>query len=189
MDTVSHPREKSAQAARRRRRAKEREDGRGKDRSVEQDRKGIRNRLDTPKAPPLKRTRTDDKRKFRDTELELGELPNGPSRAFDIGDDFLPFVVSDDEAKVSKTQESHRREKVPEREWDKGKRREGDDDGSRDQDRGSRGTKRKYEMVFDEDSWDYMQRRQDHHHPSRKAPWVADVNWDGCRNVAEMYAS
>ncbi|OAX37121.1 Nucleotidyltransferase [Rhizopogon vinicolor AM-OR11-026] len=189
MDTVSQPRQKSGQASRsnRRRREKERDNGRGKDRAAEQDRKGpVEHRPDTPREPPPKRARTNDKGKSRDTEFELGEPPNGSSRPFDIGDDFLPFVASDSEEKVSKTQESHRREKALEREWDKGKSREGDGDGSHDRDRGARGTKRKYEMIFDEDSWDYRQRRQDLYPASRKAPWVADVDWDSCRNVAEM---
>lgn len=175
-------RHKSGSATRndRRRRAKEGRGQGGRDRGGEQDRKGARNRLDTPKEPPPKRARTNDKGKAP----ELGELPSSSSRAFDIGDDFLPFVVSDDEEKVTKTQESHRREKAPEREWDKGKRRERDD--SRERDRGGQGTKRKYEMIFDENPRDYRQRRQDYPPASRKAPWIADVAWDNCRNVAEM---
>jgi non-canonical poly(A) RNA polymerase PAPD5/7 len=183
MQTDSQPRQKSGQSSRRhrRRREREREEERGpvtKERLG--DSVGDRPDSDTPKEPPLKRARTNGKGKGKDTELELGELPSGSSRAFDLGDDFLPFVVSDEEEKISKTQESHRREKVPEREWDKGKPREGDED------RGGRGTKRKYEMVFDEDSWDHRQRRQDYHPTSRKTPWVDDVDWDSCHNVAEM---
>lgn len=188
MYIASQSRQNSGQSSRnhRRRKAKEQEDGRGKDRAARQDTKSAGNRHDTPKEPPPKRARTNDKGKSRNTELELGELPNGSGRAFDIGDDFLPFVVGDDEDIVSKTQESCGREKAPEREWDKGKTKPEDGDGSHDRDRGGRGTKRKYEMVFDEDSLDYRQRRQHYHPASRKAPWVSNVDWDSCHNVAEM---
>jgi non-canonical poly(A) RNA polymerase PAPD5/7 len=186
-DTVPQSRQKSwAPRSHQRKRAKEQEDERGeKEAPVEHDYER------TPKEPRSKRARTNGKGKEKDSELELGELPNDSSRPFEIGDEFIPFAVSDNEAEVPKTQDSHRnnveiiKEKPREREWDKGKR-EMHGDGSRDG--GSRGTKRTYEMIFDdEDLRDYRQRRQDFP-TSRKAPWVAKVDWDSCLNVAEMYA-
>ncbi|KIK46541.1 hypothetical protein CY34DRAFT_75895 [Suillus luteus UH-Slu-Lm8-n1] len=184
-DTVPQPRQKSrAPRSRQRRRAKEQEDERGeKETAVERDYDR------TPKEPRSKRARTNGNGKEKDSELELGELPSDSSRPFEIGDEFIPFAVSDDEAEAPKTRDSHRsnveiiKEKAREREWDKGKR-ETHGDGSRDG--GGRGTKRTYEMIFDdEDLRDHRQRRQDFP-TSRKAPWVAKVDWDSCLNVAEM---
>ncbi|KAG1734310.1 hypothetical protein EDB19DRAFT_1639124 [Suillus lakei] len=181
-DTVSQPRQKSrAPRSHRRKRAKEDEREEVKETVHDYDR--------TPKEPPSKRARTNGKGKEKDSELELGELPNDSSRPFEIGDEFIPFVVSDNEAEAPNMQDSRRsnveitKEKGQEREWDKGKR-ETHGDGSRDG--GGRGTKRTYEMVFDEDVRDYRKRRQDFPPASRKAPWIAQVDWDGCHNVAEM---
>ncbi|KAG1762629.1 hypothetical protein EDD22DRAFT_559778 [Suillus occidentalis] len=184
-DTVPQPRQKSrAPRSRQRRRAKEQEDERGeKETAVERDYDR------TPKEPCSKRARTNGKGKEKDSELELGELPSDSSRPFEIGDEFIPFAVSDDEAEAPKTRDSHRsnveiiKEKAREREWDKGKRETHGDDS---RDGGGRGTKRTYEMIFDdEDLRDHRQRRQDFP-TSRKAPWVAKVDWDSCLNVAEM---
>lgn len=187
-DTVLQPRQKSrAPRSHRRKRTKEQEDERGeaKETAVEHDYDR------TPKEPRSKRARTNGKGKKKDSELELGELPNDSSRPFEIGDEFIPFAVSDNEAEAPKIQDSHRsnveitKEKAREREWDKGKRETHGDHGSRDG--GGRGIKRTYEMVFDdEDLRDHRKRRQDFPPTSRKAPWIAKVDWDGCLNVAEM---
>jgi non-canonical poly(A) RNA polymerase PAPD5/7 len=186
-DTVPQPRQKSrAPRSHQRKRAKEQEDERGeKETAVERDYDR------TPKEPRSKRARNNGKGKEKDSELELGELPNDLSRPFEIGDEFIPFAVSDDEAEAPITRDSRRsnveiiNEKAREREWDKGKR-ETHGDGPRDG--GGRGTKRTYEMIFDdEDLRDHRQRRQDFR-TSRKAPWVTKVDWDSCLNVAEMYA-
>ncbi|KAG1863628.1 hypothetical protein DFJ58DRAFT_774208 [Suillus subalutaceus] len=160
-DTVSQPRQKSqAPRSHRRKRAKEQRDERGEVKETTNEHDYDR----TPKESRLKRARTNGKGKEKDSELELGELPNDSSRSFEIGDEFIPFAVSDNEAEAPR--ETH-------------------GDGSRDG--GGRGTKRTYEMVFDdEDLRDYRKRRQDFPSPSRKAPWLAKVDWDGCRNVAEM---
>lgn len=184
-DTVPQSRQKSrAPRSHRRKRTKEQEDERGhaKEMAVEHDYDR------TPREPRSKRARTNGKGKEKDSELELGELPNDSSRPF--GDEFIPFAVSDNEAEAPKTQDSHRnnveiiKEKAREREWDKGKR-ETHGDGSRDG--GGRGTKRTYEMVFDdEDLRDHRKRRQDFAPTSRKAPWIAKVDWDSCHNVPEM---
>ncbi|KAG2154089.1 hypothetical protein DEU56DRAFT_437181 [Suillus clintonianus] len=186
-DTVSQSRQKYRAARnQRRKRVKEREDEReqAKETAVEHDYDR------TPKEPPSKRARTNGRGKEKDSELELGELPNDSNRPFEIGDEFIPFTTSDDEAEAPKTHVSHHskvettKEKVPEREWDKGKPSERDRDGPRD--RSGRGTKRTYEMVFGEDLRDFSKHRQDHRPASRKAPWIAKVDWDSCRNVAEM---
>lgn len=180
-DAVHQPRQRSrASRSHQRKRAKEQKNERG-EKEHDYDR--------FPTEPRSKRTRTNGKGKGKDSELELGELPNDLSRPFEIGDEFIPFAVSDDETEAPKTQDSRRsnvetiKEKVREREWDKGKR-ETHGNGSRDGD--GRGTKRTYEMIFDdEDLRDHRKRRQDFP-TSRKAPWVAKVDWDSCRNVAEM---
>jgi non-canonical poly(A) RNA polymerase PAPD5/7 len=186
-ETVPQPRQKSrAPRSHRRKRAKEQEDERGEVKET-----AVQHNYDrTPKEPRSKRARTNGKGKEKESELELGELPNDSSRSFEIGDEFIPFAVSDNEAEAPKTQDSRRsnveitQEKTREREWDKGKL-DTHGDGSRHG--GGRGTKRTYEMVFDdEDLRDHRKRRQDFHHTSRKAPWIAEVDWDGCRNVAEM---
>jgi non-canonical poly(A) RNA polymerase PAPD5/7 len=187
-ETVPQPRQKSrAPRSHRRKRAKEQEDERGEVKET-----AVQHNYDrTPKEPRSKRARTNGKGKEKESELELGELPNDSSRSFEIGDEFIPFAVSDNEAEAPKTQDSRRsnveitQEKTREREWDKGKL-DTHGDGSRHG--GGRGTKRTYEMVFDdEDLRDHRKRRQDFHPTSRKAPWIAEVDWDGCRNVAEMY--
>ncbi|KAG2357091.1 hypothetical protein BDR07DRAFT_1298717 [Suillus spraguei] len=184
-DTVPQPHQKSRTPRNhRRKRAKEQEDGEIKETAIEHD------YVRTPKEPRSKRARTNGKGKEKDSELELGELSNNSNRPFEIGDEFIPFAVSDDEEEAPRTQDSHRsnvdmiKEKAREREWDKGKR-EIHGDGSRNG--GGLGTKRTYEMVFDdEDLRDHRKRRQDFPPTSRKAPWVAKVDWDSCRNVAEM---
>lgn len=65
------------------------------------------------------------------------------------------------------------------REWDKGKGRMLAND-----DRGH-GRKRKVDEVDLRDGYDNKKQRLNA--ASRRAPWVWDVDWDSCRNVAEMY--
>lgn len=86
--------------------------------------------------------------------------------------------------------------KERERSQERGRRdldREGDEDRARDGDRSRgedrhperHGTKRKYEMLFDpRDGYSNKKQRSDA--ASRKAPWVAGLNWHRCKNVAEM---
>ncbi|KAG2150705.1 uncharacterized protein EDB93DRAFT_1249720 [Suillus bovinus] len=185
-DTVPQPQQKSrAPRSHRRKRAREQDDERGEAKET-----AVKHDYDrTPKEPRSKRARTNGKGKEKDSELELGELPDDSSRTFEIGDEFIPFAVSDDEAEAPK-KDSHRsnveitKEKAREREWDKGKR---ESHGVGSHDGGGRGTKRTYEMVFDdEDLRDHRKRRQDFPPTSRKAPWIAKVDWDSCLNVPEM---
>lgn len=65
------------------------------------------------------------------------------------------------------------------REWDKGKSRLANDDRNH-------GRKRKVDEVDLNDG--YENKKQRVNAASRRAPWVWDVDWDSCRNVAEMYA-
>lgn len=62
-----------------------------------------------------------------------------------------------------------------EREWDRGKR------GRSDRDRDRVGSTKQYEMVFE---FDDLQRFDPY--SSKKAPWVVDIEWEDCKNVAEM---
>ena len=78
------------------------------------------------------------------------------------------------------------------------RRERGDGDNNRDRDRRrdrdrderreQNGTKRKYEMVFDPNDG-YSNKKQRTDAASRKAPWVAGLDWERCNNVAEMYVS
>ncbi|KAI0273533.1 hypothetical protein BC834DRAFT_816368 [Gloeopeniophorella convolvens] len=63
------------------------------------------------------------------------------------------------------------------REWDKGKGR------ARDRDSGG-GRKRKVD-EHDRDDW-YSNKKERTDAASRKAPWTADVDWEGSANVAEL---
>ncbi|KAH0826966.1 hypothetical protein J3R83DRAFT_4625 [Lanmaoa asiatica] len=70
------------------------------------------------------------------------------------------------------------KEKATEREWDKGKPpRMGDEEG--------RGMKRKYGSD-EEDDRAHRRRQSFKPYDARKAPWVPQVDWDSCHNVAEM---
>ena len=114
---------------------------------------------------------------MRNGDVELGEM-----KLADIGDDFIPLGMSDTEVSLEKprSERARQKEKEREREWDVGKpRRMGREDG--------RGTKRKYGDVSDGED-DRAYRRRERFEP-RKAPWVSQVDWDSCRNVAEMYVS
>ncbi|KAH7929632.1 hypothetical protein BV22DRAFT_1056505 [Leucogyrophana mollusca] len=156
-------------------------------------------RSDSPKGsdsrPPEKRARVEGKGKAKENilDLEPGEVLAGPSKTFESNDDFIPFATESDDA-ASEPEELRRedrlrgKERAHEREWDRGKGRSRGDDRERDRDRdNSRGEKRKYDMVFDfDDKDDSSYRRQKPPSASRKAPWVSDVDWDSCHNVAEM---
>lgn len=91
--------------------------------------------------------------------------------AAELGDDFVPFFLSEPEDDDPPP--------APKREWDEGKRspprnreRERDRKGKgREHDEGRRGG-----YAADAAS-------------SRRAPWVYDVEWEKCPNVAEMYVS
>jgi len=117
---------------------------------------------------------------MRNGDPEPGEIKIKTS---EIGDDFVPFAVSDAEDSPQGEPRSERarqreKEKGAEREWDTGKPpRTGDEEG--------RGTKRK--RAFD-DEGDRAYRRRQRFEPydARKTPWVSQVDWDSCCNVGEM---
>jgi len=96
------------------------------------------------------------------------------NQTFEMGEDFVPFVASSEDE-----------EQAPVREWDKGKgkARPGPTKQDFENDREDGGKKRKYDLVFDDD--DLVQQRREK--TFRKAPWVTAVDWESCKNVAEMY--
>ncbi|KAJ7264869.1 hypothetical protein B0H12DRAFT_1101213 [Mycena haematopus] len=78
----------------------------------------------------------------------------------------------------SRRRESHSRDRRP-RDSLENRQENGD---TRDWDRG----KRKYDMVFDP-SDGYQSKKQRTDAKSRLAPWVDHVDWDGCKNAAEIF--
>lgn len=108
---------------------------------------------------------------------------NPSAGTFSSGVDFIAFVDSDDD-----------RPKQPTREWDRGKperdRRERERDGGNVQ---AVSKKRRWEdSERDDVPAGKDSRRVSTHNvnlKSRKAPWAADVDWDSCRNVAQMCVS
>ncbi|KAH9852744.1 hypothetical protein C2E23DRAFT_756340 [Lenzites betulinus] len=101
--------------------------------------------------------------------------------------DFIPFSFTDPEEPAPAQDDW-----PPEREWDKGKgksrAREKEREREREHERaGGRehaGRKRKADEINLEDG--YANKKQRTAAASRKAPWVSDVDWDSCANVAEM---
>ncbi|TFK36381.1 hypothetical protein BDQ12DRAFT_699647 [Crucibulum laeve] len=125
---------------------------------------------------------------------------------FEEGDDFIPFTFSDpdedgdasakpsrnkgkgkarddvvdyktEDRKDEERSKRREREQTPEREWDRGKINNDRDEGS--------ARKRKHEMLFDADEMQ-SSKKQRLDAASRKAPWVRSIDWDSCKNVAEM---
>ncbi|EMD38132.1 hypothetical protein CERSUDRAFT_49354 [Gelatoporia subvermispora B] len=85
--------------------------------------------------------------------------------------DFIAFSFSDeDEGEIEEAVEM----KTPVREWDKGKGKE----------RENSVRKRKMGEVTLDDG--YANKKQRVAAASRRAPWLADVGWEGCTNVSEM---
>ncbi|KIJ09079.1 hypothetical protein PAXINDRAFT_102356 [Paxillus involutus ATCC 200175] len=170
-------------------RDKDRDNYRSRNRDRDHDRG--RNRHDRPRStspaePSSKRQRTSASRKgkepVRNGDRELGEVE---VKVSEIGDDFIPLGVSDNEATPSeekrRSEKTRQEEKGAEREWDRGKTTR------QDRDEESPGTKRKYELVFDEeDDWAYRRSQRYERPVARMAPWVSQVDWDSCRNVGEM---
>ncbi|CCM06442.1 uncharacterized protein FIBRA_08704 [Fibroporia radiculosa] len=103
------------------------------------------------------------------TNAPKTDIPSKEQNSF--GDtDFIAFTFSDEEDQDVED----RRPEV--REWDKGK--------SRTSDRDHTGRKRKVDDSSLDDG--YANKKQRVAAASRKAPWVADIDWDSCTNVAEM---
>ena len=99
---------------------------------------------------------------------------NGESSFGD--NDFIAFSFSDTE---EADKQSVRESSPPVREWDRGKAK---DKGKEREEHAGR--KRKVEEVDFDDG--YANKKQRVAAASRKAPWAQDVDWDKCRNVAEM---
>ncbi|KAI0373072.1 hypothetical protein BV20DRAFT_1014460 [Pilatotrama ljubarskyi] len=95
--------------------------------------------------------------------------------------DFIPFSFSDPEEP-----EPVKEDWPPAREWDKGKgkAREKEREREWDQEREHAGRKRKVEEIDFNDG--FANKKQRVAAASRRAPWVRDVDWDSCANVAEM---
>lgn len=158
---------------------------RDRDRGRNNNRRRHRRRSTSPAQPSSKRPRTSGashkgKEPMRNGNPEPGEIK---VKTPEIGDDFVPFAVSDAEDSPQGEPRSERvrqreKEKVGEREWDVGKPpRTGDEE--------RRSTKRKY-ASDEEDDRAYRRRQRFEPYDARKTPWVSQVDWDSCRNVAEM---
>jgi len=97
-------------------------------------------------------------------------------------EDYIALFSDGEEAQNEKDKSKESvREAQPanNREWDQGKVRE------RSRGRGGESTKkRKHDAVDFEDG--YANKKQRMNAASRKAPWVYDIDWEDCRNVAEM---
>jgi non-canonical poly(A) RNA polymerase PAPD5/7 len=94
--------------------------------------------------------------------------------SFENNGEFIAFGPEEDEPDLSRED----KEELRDRETDKGKGkgRERDDGGGR-----------KRKADFDRsDGYDNKKQRTDA--ASRKAPWVADIDWEECTNVADLYA-
>ncbi|CAL1705450.1 unnamed protein product [Somion occarium] len=116
---------------------------------------------------------------------------NGHSSTFPESD-FIPFSFDDEpelyeepeavdskgKQKANDTQTENEKEPYA-REWDKGKSRMLAKDS-----RSQAGQKRKSEQLDFND--DYLNKKQRVDAASRRAPWVWDVDWESCNNVAEM---
>lgn len=114
-----------------------------------------------------------------DNENEAGPstLPNhsADEKATFTEEDFIalpPIDPEDPEEEVPET-------KSPVREWDRGKGKSRDYDGY--------GRKRKLDEVDLSDGYANKKQRVDA--ASRRAPWAADVDWEHCNNVAELYVA
>ena len=141
-----------------------------------------RTRSLSPVAAPSKHARTAGSRKGKEpvrNDVEVGEIEEETkTKTYNIGDDFIRFEVSDAENSGEEVRRSDKG-KAPERDWDKGKPPRYDDDHHR------RGTKRKHDDLSDTD--DREPRRAAWQVQSRIAPWVVNVDWGNCRNMAEVY--
>lgn len=89
--------------------------------------------------------------------------------SFENNSDFIALGFEDDPID---------KEEPRERDWDKGK--------GKAQDRDNAGGKKR-KADFDRNDGYNKKERIDA--ASRKAPWVTDVDWEGCANVAELSAS
>ncbi|KII88238.1 hypothetical protein PLICRDRAFT_111020 [Plicaturopsis crispa FD-325 SS-3] len=121
------------------------------------------------------------------------EKNDADNAGFEIGEDFVPFVDSEpptppptehaDTARRKDRDRDTRRDDAPTREWDKGKGRTRDWEWDSRNDSGS---KRKHDTMIDMDEVYANNRKQREQAQSRRAPWLDNIDWDSCNNVAEM---
>jgi hypothetical protein len=97
--------------------------------------------------------------------------------SFEKNSDFIALRFEDDPAVQDRFRKEDK-EEPRERDWDKGK--------GKAQERDNVGGKKR-KADFDRNDGYNKKERMDA--ASRKAPWVTDVDWDGCANVAELSAS
>lgn len=97
--------------------------------------------------------------------------------SFENNSDFIALGYEDD-PEVHDRSRKEDKEEPREREWDKGK--------GKAQDRDNVGGKKR-KADFDRNDGYNKKERMDA--ASRKSPWVTDVDWEGCANVAELSAS
>ena len=97
--------------------------------------------------------------------------------SFENNSDFIAFRF-DDDPEVHDHFRTEDKEEPRERDWDKGKEKV--------QVRDNVGGKKR-KTDFDRNDGYNKKERLDA--ASRKAPWVTDVDWEGCANVAELFAS
>lgn len=117
-------------------------------------------------------SRNDTERRY--SNLKPNAAPDtGKLHSFTDDADFVAFVLSDDEQR-------------PVREWDKGKRAVGFEEGD-NREEASAGRKRRWEESERSEESMSFRRGVNVNVPSRKAPWTANVDWDEYKNVAEMY--
>ena len=102
--------------------------------------------------------------------------------AFTGGEDFIPFASLDENDAPST-----RKGSPPAREWDEGKPKDKgkERERAREGEGGGAGRKRKAEEIDFNDG--YANKKERVAAASRKAPWVRDMDWEHCANVAELY--
>lgn len=140
-------------------RERPRESHRGRDKKREREKKEREERESSLKEKIHSMDRPEGSKKGKEKAKET----------FEMGNDFIGFAPSSEDEDEERAPPG-----VRERDWDKGKRRASERDRELEN-----GAKRKHERIYDEDG----QRRAT---AFRRAPWVADVDWQRCKNVSEM---
>ncbi|KAJ7029399.1 hypothetical protein C8F04DRAFT_1265053 [Mycena alexandri] len=127
------------------------------------------------------------------------------SAPFEDGNDFIPLGADSDDEDQGQDRNAHSKGKEREREGERARTRDASSPrppsasppplprrDSRDRYAGENGqgrewdrNKRKYDMIFDP-SDGYQNKKQRTDAKSRLAPWVDQVNWDGCKSAAQM---
>jgi non-canonical poly(A) RNA polymerase PAPD5/7 len=133
-----------------------------------------------PTVPTKPKRRSKGKRSGQATPVSPGRQKSPVTfeePSFENNGDFIAFRFEDD-PEIHDHFRKEDKEEPREREWDKGKRKAQEHDTIG-------GRKRKAD--FDRsDGYNSKKERTDA--ASRKAPWVTDVDWEGCANVAELSA-